>query len=92
MAQRKAWGSGEGRLRRSQAAHRQRDHDRRRPPGRVAEWKKQALDGLPQVFSARGAREAKDEEALRAALYQQIGQLKVELDWLREKGGISRSR
>lgn len=61
-------------------------------PAQVAEWKKQALDGLPQVFSARGAREAKDEEALRAALYQQIGQLKVELDWLREKGGISRSR
>lgn len=61
-------------------------------PVQVGEWKKQALDGLSQVFSSRRAKDAKDEETLKAALYQQIGQLKVELDWLREKGGICRLR
>ena len=61
-------------------------------PVQVGEWKKQALDALPQVFASRRAKDAKDEEALKAALYQQIGQLKVELDWLREKGGICRLR
>jgi putative transposase len=42
------------------------------------------LEELPGVFSSRRAREAEDEEALKARLYQQIGQLQVELDWLKK--------
>lgn len=56
-------------------------------PNQVTQWKKQALDGLPDAFSARRDREAQDQEALTAQLYQQIGQLKVELDWLKKKAG-----
>lgn len=59
-------------------------------PTLVAEWKRQALAGLAQAFSMRGEKEARDEEALRAALYQEIGQLKVELDWLKKKAGLAR--
>jgi putative transposase len=33
--------------------------------------------------------DARKEEELRASLYQQIGQLKVELDWLKKKVGIN---
>jgi putative transposase len=51
-------------------------------------WKKQAVEVLPEVFSARRGRVAQDDEALRARLYQQIGQLKVELDWLKKKAGF----
>ena len=54
-------------------------------PNQVLQWKKQALEVLPEVFSARRGRVAQDDEALRARLYQQIGQLKVELDWLKKK-------
>jgi transposase-like protein len=43
-------------------------------PSLVLQWKKQALKALPEVFSTRSARAAQDEEALRAQLYQQIGQ------------------
>jgi putative transposase len=57
-------------------------------PVQIAQWKKQALTGLPQVFSTRQATDAKDEEALKAALYQEIGQLKVELDWLKKKAHL----
>jgi putative transposase len=57
-------------------------------PNLVAQWKKQALAALPEVFSTHRARAAQDEEALRAQLYQQIGQLKVELDWLKKKVGL----
>ena len=32
--------------------------------------------------------DAQGEEALKAELYQQIGQLKVELDWLKKKAGL----
>lgn len=58
-------------------------------PNQVLQWKKQALEAMPDAFSARRVREAQDEEALKAQLYQQIGQLKVELDWLKKKVGCS---
>ncbi|GHO87552.1 hypothetical protein KSZ_55580 [Dictyobacter formicarum] len=45
------------------------------------------LDGLPSLFSSRSPGQEKGEEELTAALYQQIGQLKVELDWLKKKSG-----
>ena len=57
-------------------------------PNQVTTWKKQALDSLPELFSARRATAAQDEEALKAQLYQQIGQLKVELDWLKKKAEL----
>jgi transposase-like protein len=58
-------------------------------PNQVLQWKKQALAALPETFSTHRARAAQDEEALRAQLYQQIGQLKVEVDWLKKKAGLS---
>ena len=54
----------------------------------VGQWKKAAVAGLADVFSHRGTGREKDTEALMAALYQQIGQLKVELDWLKKKSGL----
>jgi len=57
-------------------------------PNQVTTWKKQALDSLPELFSTRRATAAQDEEALKAQLYQQIGQLKVELDWLKKKAEL----
>lgn len=40
------------------------------------------------MFAERRTRLAQDEETLRARLYQQIGQLKVELDWLKKNAGL----
>ena len=54
-------------------------------PSQIAQWKKQALDGLPDLFSTRASDQAKNEEELIARLYQQIGQLKVQVDWLEKK-------
>jgi putative transposase len=56
-------------------------------PGQITQWKKVALEALPKLFSSRRGAKEKDEDALKAALYQQIGQLKVELDWLKKKVG-----
>ena len=58
-------------------------------PNQVTTWKKQALAELPQIFSNGRARAEQAEEELRAALYQEIGQLKVELDWLKKKSGVT---
>ena len=53
----------------------------------ITQWKKQALDELPQIFSRPGSERSKNEEALLASLYQEIGQLKVELEFLKKKSG-----
>ncbi|MBA2731820.1 MAG: IS3 family transposase [Acidobacteria bacterium] len=54
-------------------------------PNQVMTWKKQALAVLPDTFSIRRERDAHFDEELKSQLYQQIGQLKVELDWLKKK-------
>jgi len=56
-------------------------------PTQVTQWKKQAVESLSRVFSGRGEKTEKAEEELKARLYQQIGQLQVELDWLKKKLG-----
>jgi putative transposase len=54
-------------------------------PNLFTNWKKLALEQLPDLFSDRRSRAARDDAELKAQLYQQIGQLKVELDWLKKK-------
>jgi len=53
-------------------------------PSRIAGWKKQLLESLPEIFSCRRPKEQQAQEELTEQLYQQIGQLKVELDWLKK--------
>jgi putative transposase len=56
-------------------------------PNMITKWKKQLISGLPELFSNGNKRlkeEAKNEELL-ASLYQKIGKLEVELDWLKKK-------
>ena len=61
-------------------------------PNQVMQWQKQALAAIPDAFSARHQRAARADEELKAHLYQQIGQLKVELDWLKKKSRTARLR
>ena len=58
-------------------------------PTQIAQWKKQALDSLPNVFSTRASEHQKSEEELIATLYQHIGQLKVQVDWLEKNQNYS---
>jgi len=54
-------------------------------PNQVSTWKKQFLESLPQVFENPGKSKDAQNEELTDQLYQQIGRLKVELDWLKKK-------
>lgn len=56
-------------------------------PNQVAAWKKQAIEGMGDTLSDGRQREAKDDQEHQARLYQQIGQLQFELDWLKKKSG-----
>ena len=57
-------------------------------PTQINKWKRHLQSELPQLFSNRHEKREQDHEALQAQLYQQIGQLKVELDWLKKKSGL----
>jgi transposase-like protein len=57
-------------------------------PTQIAQWKKQLLESLPDVFSNSRQKDRDKQDELTEHLYQQIGQLKVELDWLKKKSGL----
>lgn len=57
-------------------------------PNQITQWKKQLLESLPEIFSRRRDRDKRRQDDLTDRLYQQIGQLKVELDWLKKKSGF----
>ena len=57
-------------------------------PTQIAHWKHPLHKEVPQIFAASRVKREHDQEALQAHLYQQIGQLKVELDWLKKKVGV----
>jgi len=54
-------------------------------PTLIHAWKKQLLGGAEDVFSSGVKAAASDHEALQAQLYEQIGRLKMELDWVKKK-------
>ena len=51
----------------------------------ISEWKNQLLRDGVTVFSTTTARQERDREALQSELYEQIGRLKMELEWLKKK-------
>ncbi|HUM82000.1 MAG TPA: transposase [Methanothrix sp.] len=51
----------------------------------IRQWRQKLIDELPGMFSDRRQKKDKDAEAETSELYRQIGQLKVELDWLKKK-------
>jgi putative transposase len=54
-------------------------------PNQVSTWKKQLLSEGPAVFGINTARQLREQEARETELYEQIGRLKMELEWLKKK-------
>ena len=57
-------------------------------PIQIAKWRKSALDQMPELFVDGRTRKAQSGAADNTALYEEIGRLKVELDWLKKKVGM----
>jgi len=51
----------------------------------IQRWKNEAMQGFPQLFSEKLSDKVKKDGELISELYKQIGQLKVENDWLKKK-------
>ena len=56
-------------------------------PTLIHTWKKQLLAGADQVFSNGSRAAGADTEAEKAELFEQIGRLQMELEWLKKKVG-----
>ena len=48
----------------------------------IRAWKRQLLEDGPSVFARNGERKQREQEAQEPELYEQIGRLKMELEWL----------
>ena len=59
-------------------------------PNQITTWKRQLITEASEIFSGARERRAVAEDLEKAELYQQIGKLQVELDWLQKKSGILR--
>jgi transposase len=59
-------------------------------PTQISEWKKRALEGMQELFSDGRQKAQADDEAHKDRLYEEIGRLKVELDFLKKKSGLLR--
>jgi len=57
-------------------------------PVQIAHWRRTALDQLQEVFVDGRRRKGRAEEVENEMLYEEIGRLKVELDWLKKKAGL----
>ena len=59
-------------------------------PTQVGMWKKVLLESASSVFEGKRGPQAVDLDSEKEKLYSEIGRLKMELDWLKKKSGISR--
>ena len=54
-------------------------------PTMIHTWKKQLVSNAEELFQTGAKTSSVEHEALQAQLYEQIGRLKTELDWLKKK-------
>jgi transposase-like protein len=58
-------------------------------PTQVSRWKDRALESMAAGFNNKAGAEQKKKDELIEELYKQIGQLKVEQDWLKKNMGLT---
>ncbi len=58
-------------------------------PTQVSQWKKELLDNVGSLFEGKRGPKPVDAQNDPERLYAKIGQLNMELDWLKKKSGIS---
>jgi transposase-like protein len=57
-------------------------------PVQIGQWRKTALEQMPDLFIDGRKNKPSDADVEKDALYEEIGRLKVELDWLKKKVGL----
>ena len=58
-------------------------------PNQIRTWKKRLLEEVSGIFSDKRRKEKQTEEGDKAKLFEEIGRLKIENDWLKKKTGLN---
>jgi len=58
-------------------------------PAQVGQWKKEILEQAQTLFEKQRGPQQEDGAGAPERLYGEIGRLKMELDWLKKKSGLS---
>jgi putative transposase len=57
-------------------------------PNLIGQWKRQLLDDGPEIFNNSSSRFHQQLQSREAELFEQIGRLKMELEWLKKKAAL----
>lgn len=57
-------------------------------PNQISHWKKQLLAEGKTIYRRANHKQQRQQTAWEAELYEQIGRLKMELEWLKKKSGL----
>jgi transposase len=57
-------------------------------PTQISAWRRQFKEGVADIFKDKRRKDILDKDRLIEELYKQIGQQKVELDWLKKKSAL----
>lgn len=55
-------------------------------PAQISQWKKELKDSGPEVFGKKSRKSSRSDQAQLDNLYRKIGELEMQLDWLKKKG------
>jgi transposase-like protein len=58
-------------------------------PSQISQWKKQVLAGLPSLLDRKHKQDKSNENQAESELFEEIGRLKVQVDWLKKKFGLT---
>jgi len=57
-------------------------------PTQISQWKRQVQGGAKTLFGNRQGQGPQETEAVQAKLYEEVGRLKMELDWIKKTAGL----
>ena len=57
-------------------------------PTQISQWKRQVQGGARELFAGARGKGAQESEAVQAKLFEEVGRLKMELDWIKKTAGL----
>jgi transposase-like protein len=57
-------------------------------PVQVSAWKKEVSEKLPELFARKSSQSTEDTKEREKELYEEIGRLKMQLEWLKKKAQL----
>ena len=57
-------------------------------PTQISQWKRQVQEGAKELFASGRGKDHQEPEVVQAKLYEEVGRLKMELDWIKKTAGL----